>query len=271
MKKVMSSFSLEQNDKLNNYFVKAMFFHLLLMVVALLFNFVSSWDIFAKFKKKPILSLVESSVRVDVVGLPKFTLQELKLMELKSSSSDQNIEDEKSIENIKNETSEVEFKKVAKKINLTSLLKDISTKKVEINKEQNKKNITDKTKNFDARLINQLVIEGNKVSKGSSVTGQQLDMSQQVFIAYIQELPDKVKPFWKLPTYMLNKNLQCRIQIFIGSDGSVLKMNMYESSGDAEYDAKAISAVKESSPLPKPPSSILSAVASGRVILGFPL
>ena len=40
---------------------------------------------------------------------------------------------------------------------------------------------------------------------------------------------------------------------------------------DKEYDKKAMEAIRAASPLPKPPTAILSKMAKGQVILGFPL
>ena len=260
----MASLSLEFNDQLNKYIWRAVALHLILVILAGIGHFVLKMDIFKSFIKKKDLTVVQSSVRVDVVGLPKYTLQELRKMNLGASISEIPEKVEPKQEKV-NETSDIEFKKKAKSVNLSNLLSNISKK--EVTKKVKKK----KSKKIDTRLLNKLVLEGNKVSQGSSISGEQLDMSKQVFIAYIQELPDKIKPNWKLPTYMIERELKCRIQIFISSDGRVLKMKLFESSGDEEYDQKAIEAIKLSSPLPKPPTSILSDVANGNVILGFPL
>ena len=263
----MSSLSFQKSDQLNSSIAKAIGLHIVIIMMVSFSGFIMEWDVFKSLKKDIKVQHVESSVRVDVVALPKLTLQELKKIELKANNGDEQAGPEPAPRSEPNETSKVDFKKVAPKVDLSNLLKNLSQKKVVKTKVKKNKG----KKNFDARVLKNLVIEGNKVSKGSSVTGEQLDLSQQVFIAYIQELPDRIKPFWKLPTYMVDKNLQCRIQVFIGSDGRVLKMDLFESSGDSEYDDKAMDAVKKASPLPKPPSSILSSVAGGRVILGFPL
>ena len=251
-------------DKLNQYLFKALVLHLIIAIIGVVTSFIFKMEFFKPFKSKKDIQIVQSSVRVDVVGLPKFTLQELKKMNIGAVQEPEEVEIEKP-EVKTNETSEVEFKKKGKKVNLSNLLSSFSKKKIA------KKAKVKKKKKIDARLLNKLVLEGNKVSKGSSLSGEQLDLSKQVFISYIQELPDKVKPNWKLPSYMIGKNLQCRVQIFIGSNGKVLKIKLYETSGDDEYDSRAMKAIMASSPLPKPPSSILSKVADGTVVLGFPL
>lgn len=260
---IVKSFTYDDHF-LDHALVKACALHLTLIILAVIGHFIWQWDIFKDFKKDKKISIVESSVRVDLVGLPKHTLQELKAIDLSSTLPKL----EKTPRKVQiQETSKVEFKTIKKKVNLSNLLANISQNKVVKKKRLKKK----QEKKVDLRAIKELVLEGNKVSKGSSISGEQLDMSKQVFISYIQGLPDQIRPQWKLPTYLLDKTLQCRVQIFIGTDGKVLKIVLYESSGDGEYDSKAIQAIKLSSPLAKPPSSILSQVTGGQVVLGFPL
>lgn len=258
---------MDQQDKLNKYLLLAIMGHISLLVIFGVTRFIFDWNIFHNDDDKKNIEIIQSSVRVDVVGLPKYTLKELKQMNLGASSKTEQDEIKTNTDTSK-ETSEIEFKKKSKKVDLSNILKNISNKNVAKKKSKTK---SKKRNNIDARELNKLILEGNKVSQGSSYTGEQLDVSKQLFIRYVQELPDKVRPFWKLPTYLIDKNLQCRVQIFIGSDGRVLKMSLYESSGDKEYDKKAMEAIRAASPLPKPPTAILSKMAKGQVILGFPL
>ncbi len=109
------------------------------------------------------------------------------------------------------------------------------------------------------------------MSQGSSTVGERIDKGEEDFNRYIQALPDKVRLNWKLPSYLIDKNLQCRIRIYIASNGDVTKMDIIETSGDPEFDRKAMEAVKRSSPLPKPSATILGHVTVGKVVLGFPL
>lgn len=248
-------------DKLDQYILLAIIFHGAILLVLVIGKFILNLEIFHLKHDKKEIRIVQSSVRVDIVGLPKYTLQELKKMNIGDATPE--VEEEKNIQKV-NETSDIEFKTKAKKVDLSNLLKSIGQKKIE-------HKVKKKEKKIDERVLKKLILEGNKVSQGSSFSGEQLDLSEQVFVSYIQQLPDKVKPNWKLPSYLLNQELQCRVQVFIGPDGRVLKINLFESSGEKEYDDKAINSIKLSSPFPKPPNSILSLVANGKVILGFPL
>ena len=255
--------SAKLNNHFNEFLLKAIVVHCSIIALLVGIDFLFELDLL-KTKKEPTdLKVIESAVRVDIVGLPKFTLQELEKMDL---AEPQAVEEKE--ENLKpvNETSEIEFKKKAKKLNLGNLLKDFSSKKIKKVKvkEDNKIKI-------DRSKLKKLVLEGNKVSSGSSASGLQLDETQELYVRYIQSLPDRIKPYWKLPTYLLDKELKSRLRVFIAANGNVLKVDIFQSSGEEEFDRKAIEAVKNSSPLPKPDGSILTKVISGDVILGFPL
>ena len=163
------------------------------------------------------------------------------------------------------ETSKVEFKKKAKKVDLSNLLNNLSQKKIAKSKKVKDKN------QINEKALNKLILEGNQVSKGSSTFGEVAAKTQEEFIKYIQSLPDKIRPHWKLPSYLLNKDLKCRIRAYIASNGAVLRTEVFESSGDEEYDKKAQEAVMKASPFSKPKSEILTIITSGKVILGFPL
>lgn len=252
----------EHKDKLTEYLLKAVAIHLMLLVFAVIVNTFFNLNLFNNHKKATNIEIIQSAVRVDVVGLPKMTLQELKKMNLQVKEPEPEPEIKKTQNN---ETSKVEFKKQAKKLDLSKLLKGISSKQIKKVKVKSKKNV------IDTSALKKLVLEGNQVSKGSSATGQSIDESQKEFVSYIQSLPDKIRVNWKLPSYMIEKELQCRVRIYIATNGNILNMKVLESSGDPEYDKKALEAIKKSSPLPKPTKSILTKVANGEVILGFPL
>ena len=122
------------------------------------------------------------------------------------------------------------------------------------------------------KQLNKLILEGNKISKGSSLTGVQVTQNNYgAFENYIVTLPDHVRPYWKLPSYLMDKDYKCRIQVFINAAGDLVRSSLIESSGDSEYDNKAMQAVKDSAPFPRPDASIVSRLIQGEVILGFPL
>ena len=71
----MASIFIEDNDNLNRLLFKAILLHLSLVIIAIVFKFVSGMSIFDYFKKEPKVEIVQSAVRVDVVGLPKIDVK----------------------------------------------------------------------------------------------------------------------------------------------------------------------------------------------------
>ena len=61
-------------------------FHIVLFFVAIIFNSLDiNFDIFPKFERDVVT--IKSSVKVDIVGMPKYTVQELKKMKLPAIST----------------------------------------------------------------------------------------------------------------------------------------------------------------------------------------
>ena len=83
--------------------------------------------------------------------------------------------------------------------------------------------------------------------------------------------PDWVRPNWNLPGYLIGRELQCRIRIFISATGELIKVEIMDSSGEDEYDQKAIAAIESSAPFSPPPEPVVAKVVKGNIVLGFPL
>lgn len=223
------------------------------------------------------IKLVKSSVRVDMVAMPKLTIKELQTLNTQIAESEP-AKVEKVVEASKTqvveETSKIEFEKVEKKKNFMDMLKDLSKKKVD--KVDKKKivnsdtNSTGKNK-IDYSKLNKLVIEGNKLSEGTSLVGGDSTEAQEALGAYMTNLRDEVKVFWKLPSYLLNKDYQCRVRVYISQSGKLVKAEIFESSGNDDYDAKALEAVRLSAPFPSVAKDISDKVSRGEILLGFPL
>lgn len=262
---------LEQKHK--DSFSQSLAIAIVVHVAIFLSFFVVSYLFNLKIFSPKKIKIIESSVRVDVVAMPKFTVQELKKMKVASQAKAEEVEVNTKNESVKNSDSKDSFKKVSKKkVDLKNLLKNLSLKKTVTKKKVKKIRKNNKLKDMVAQnsQLKSLVLEGNKVSKGTSYVGNAAKEKVE-FHAYIGSLPSAIRPNWKLPSYLIEQNLQCRLRIFIGARGEILKIEIYETSGVEEYDNKAIQAVKQSAPLPPPGSDILGKLASGEVILGFPL
>jgi colicin import membrane protein len=102
------------------------------------------------------------------------------------------------------------------------------------------------------------------------LVGDYTDVQNSEFSSYVQNIPQVIKPFWKLPSYLLEKNLRCRIKMFLSTEGKLLKLEIQESSGVAEFDSRAESAIRDSN-FPKPSEEVGKRLTQSGIILGFPI
>jgi TonB family protein len=229
------------------------------------------------FWKTNDIEIIRSSVRVDVVGMPKFTVQELKEMEKNAIDLPKEPEAVKSPDKVeaKPETEDVIKKddlviqeqgkeKEKKKSSFLNSLSDYAKKDI---KKDTKKG--SQTGAGDENL-KALVLEGNRLSQGSALTGDYSDEANSEFGSYVQTLPGAVRQNWKLPSYLLEKDLRCRIKIYLNVNGSLLKTELLESSGAPEFDARAEEAIRKTN-FPKPSEAVGKRLSTSGIILGFPL
>lgn len=226
------------------------------------------------FQHKDI-EIIRSSVRVDIVGMPKFTVQELKAMQNEPIVAEPVEEKGAKVETKKAETEDVinkndlvvqEADKKKKKASFLNLISDYSSKKVA--PKDTKKGTKTGSENKE---LDTLILEGNRLSKGSSLTGDFTDQENSEFSSYVQSMPDQVRKFWTLPSYLKEQNLKCRVKVFLSSSGSLLKTEVVESSGVGEFDSKAVSAIKQAAPFSRPSEKVAARLSNYGIILGFPL
>lgn len=267
---MISNFEKQIDDKFNRFLSQAIAVHVGLVIVAIIFQKFIGLDFFKIDNSNKNISIIQSSVRVDVVAMPKFTVQELKKMQVAPAPSEEVKEDAPKVKEVEAKPDELTFKKKSKKkINLKNLLSNIGKKANSKTKKKKSKKVNDYSAH--RKQLRNLILEGNKVSKGSNVVGDSLAQSNGEFATYVSGLSNFVRPYWKLPTYLIDRDLKCRIRIYIAANGKILKSEIFESSGVEEFDNKALLAVKMVKALPKPVREILPRVASGEVVLGFPL
>ncbi len=230
-------------------------------------------ELISKVFRNNDVEIIRSSVRVDVVGMPKFTVQELKKMQAEPIVQNEPEATKGVKEETKTETEDVikkddlviqeEGKK--KKESFLNMLNDYSSKKVTAKVEKQGKKAGEGNKNLDS-----LIIEGNRLSKGSALVGDYTDEQNSAFSAYVQNMPGFIRPNWKLPQWLLEKQLRCRIKIFLSPAGKILKLEMQESSGEPEFDTRAESAIR-SADFPQPTAEVGARLTNSGIILGFPL
>ena len=256
-------------DKFNRYLVVALTFHAFIIIIGMSLNTLLDLNLFETEKARKNLEIIQSSVRVDVVAMPKFTVQELKKMEVKPPAEDIKGSEVEAKKEIEIKPDDVVVEKVKKKIDLKNLLSNLGKKEKKIAK--NKGSKSGKLDSTSKRQLQKLILEGNKVSAGTSTVGDTTSLNQTKFTKYVSSLPNYVRPHWKLPSYLMERSLKCRIRLFIAANGKILNSEIYESSGVEEFDQKALSSLKNIQSFPEPEVEIVSRLASGEVVLGFPL
>lgn len=269
--------------KPNKFFGLSILFHLTVFFF-LLFNKSVSSLIFSPDQPE----IIEEIIRVDVVGLPRLTQQELKQLEnaFEQSEKKQTSADKGSLgeDSSNNETSETNKPEEALKDkpnddqtdnspNSTSaldLIRSLSKEKgVRSSGIANRKRSAEKSKIKTGKL-KKLIIEGNKISKGTSVKGRyQADVAE--FDQYVLNLPNIVRPFWKLPSFLKENALKARVIIYINSEGRVIHYRFVEKSSNEEFDSRVLKSIQQSQPFPVPGEEIRDRLISEGVILGFPL
>lgn len=234
------------------------------------------------------LELIQASVRVDMVAMPTHTLNELKNLssgveEAKKEEKAPEVEKPVAKEEPKPEPKEEpkvaeekpdsgptfeEAKAAQKRKDFLSKLKTIGNKKVE--SEGTQKAEKGLYGDKDTALKN-LVLSGNKLSTGTAMYGEGSAQEMTAFQAYASRLPDLVRPHWKLPSYLMDKNLKARIRVWLNMSGEVTRAMVYQSSGDNDFDQRAVEAVKSAAPFPALKEEFGRRAVNGDILLGFPL
>ncbi len=239
-----------------------------------LFAYIAGTSILNIFKNNDNVEVIHSSVRVDVVGMPKFTVKELKAMQAEPVAKPEpepqgaKVETKAEVEDVIKKGDIVIQEKGAapkKKPSFMNLVTDYSSKKVSASE---KKKGAKASPNKD---IDSLIIEGNRLSKGGALVGDYSDADNSELATYVQSIPELVRAFFKLPTHLMNRDLRCGIAVLISPSGHVLKTEIRQSSGDSEYDSRAEKAIRDASPFPKPSAALAPRLGTSGILLKFPL
>lgn len=274
------------HPRFNFYLRRSGYIHIALVACTLISGKIA-FDIQQETRDKN-LELIQASVRVDMVAMPTQTLNELK--NLSSGVEDAQKEEkaplaEKVVEKDVEEkvepkdepavadktpdpTEAFQEANAKKRKDFLSKLKTIGNKKVESQGTQ--KNEKGLYGDKDSALKD-LVLSGNKLSKGTAMYGDGGGGDLTAFQAYASRLPDLVRPHWKLPSFLMDKNLKARVRLWLNMSGEVTRAVVYQSSGDTEYDQRAVEAVKAAAPFPALKDEFGKRAQNGDILLGFPL
>lgn len=244
------------------YWKRSMVFHVLLITFMLLANKFHFLDF-----TTPDPKIILPSVRVDIVELPKYTLEELKKLEIAppptaiNAKAKENI-DEKAVVPTKTKNESTIFEEIVKKTERKLADKTID----DLKKLQLQKDVENRRED-----MKQMILAGNKLQQGTLLQGEEVQQQLSEFEQYILEVTEKVRYQWKLPTYLQNTALKCRIQLFINARGLVEMSKIVESSGNEEYDSWALRSIQDAVPFKEPNSNVLPELLRGKFILGYPL
>ncbi|EQC50684.1 energy transducer TonB [Bacteriovorax sp. DB6_IX] len=245
------------------------------LLFALVFTFTGT-ELLSGPKEKAIskkMRVIGKAIKVDVVAMPKMTIQELKKMAPAPGKLDK--APAKKVTSKGGDENTV-FKKENKKKSFADMLKELSQRKVKKAKAQPQKKAQKTAQDsgaggFKGKNLSKILALGNKLSEGNSYTGGAGSNSGDIFDTYATEVSETVRQWWKLPGYLMNKNLSCRVQIYISSRGKLLKYRVIESSGNKDYDDRAVRALQRVGSFPIPQKEIAARVAAGDIALAFPL
>lgn len=249
------------------------------------------------------IQLVEASVRVDLVAMPVETLQELRAIseqaaapapapepvappapakpsppvasqaEIEAAAAQREflIENEKAKALEEQKAQERERERIAREQeaeseNFMNFLRQASSQEASQDSEPARR----VDPNVQRRLQD-LVLRGNKVSEGVALVGGGSGEVSSEFVSYLQGLPDRVRPHWRLPSYLVDQGYQCRVRVFISDSGRLIRAELYETSGNDEYDRRALEAVRSASPFPALGEGFAHRGVRGDIVLGFPL
>ncbi len=212
---------------------------------------------------KPIM--LNTAVKVDLVGLPDVTKKDLAESTPDPVSQSKEADEDKSLSKALEKMKKFNPKKSTDEMGIKKK-EDESRKKSMKNALDRIKSIQDMEESENKQKSNkkQVQAKGNILSQGSSLTGTQGD----VFNEYADRMRTRLSNNWDLPVWLSKMKLSAQVVIYLDKMGNVLSAVITKSSNNKQFDEYVMKTIKVSQPFGPPPSEILNA---GGVILGFPL
>jgi TonB family protein len=233
------------------------------------------------------------TLRVDMVGLPDLLKQDLKKAPDARANSDainealkQAEESAKKIQPPKPLPKVAEPVEKAEPNEMVLKPKQIQTAKREKEKPKEKEKhrekklmsalnriralekIKDDVKSHKPATANSTLIKGNKLSKGSSLSG---DAIESDVANYYDSVRERLQDNWEIPIWFKNQGFSAKVQIFIDRSGRLRNFRFIKPSGNAQFDDAVKRTVSESQPFPIPPDDVISTVLVDGILVGFPL
>lgn len=213
------------------------------------------------------MRVIGKAIKVDVVAMPKMTYQELKKL---SPPPKREVAKPKAEKKNTGGSDKAILKTEKKTKSLSDMLSKYATRDVKEDKRPRKK-VQKIEEVEDTTDYSNVIAAGNKLSDGSSYTGTSRVQAQGAFDEYVLNVMEEVRRYWKLPAYLANLELSCHVQIFINGQGKLLDYKIIKSSGNKEYDEKAVGSIRSVKKFPRPDKEITNRLVAGEIVLAFPI
>lgn len=109
-------------------------------------------------------------------------------------------------------------------------------------------------------------LKGAVITKGSELTG----IDKLNHYQYLQIIEQHIRQFWTLPHWLAKKNLTAQVQVKFDEQGFLIENKLIKSSGNPEFDEKALEAVQNASPVPPLPEKFSQILKLEGMVIGFP-
>ena len=113
-----------------------------------------------------------------------------------------------------------------------------------------------------------VVIKGNQVSQGASLSG---DAKENAQAGYYDLVRESLVEVWALPPWLGRQKLSAQVLLKVDPTGRVLSTKFVKNSGNAQFDEAILATIRGAQPLPRPPKELQEILSNNGVIVGFPL
>jgi TonB family protein len=205
------------------------------------------------------------TLRVDLVGLPDILKKDLYKIK-PGLPAEEVLELEEEIK-----LSQTPVEKTSKEIGKTSKKEAAKTHQQADVAKQNKRAL-DRIRaisKIQESLSDRKIIKGNKVSPGTSLSGEAKEATE---VHYFDSVRERLKQNWELPAWISRqKRFTAQVQIRIDAQGNLREFHFLKESGSPQFDEAVKRTLQESQPFPIPPNAIQASVLLHGIEVGFPL
>lgn len=266
---------LSLSSELNEGLKRSIIAHFLILVTMVLYVFLKG----TLFESKPLRYV--PTLRVDLVALPDVLKQNAKLPHSDPFPLEKTKE---KVQKMSPQKPKEREEPLASRVKLAPPLEEFAQKKstgLVKNIEKRNKQALDRLKSL-SKIQNSLShsfqegasataerkVKGNKISPGSSLSGEAKEASEANYLGILQE---RLKEHFSLPIWVKRQNYDAQVKMYINAKGNLMGLQFIKPSGNPQFDSAVNRAVNESQPFPLPPENIAPLLATDGIRVGFPL